>query len=329
MNKLADNPKIKRVRFWGKIFGSTRDYYILYGEKVLQWKDDPNPEIEPDTEGVNQVSFWVSNNPLSEFKELPPIAPHHIKIAKNIKVLFSGDLDRKISSLPPFQGQERHYLKAQLVRITHGSCIVPAKIYKLKDDDDQKIEFDKDGFEFPAPAELMGLENWLHRYPNILNAGRIKHWFPANVEDEVKDKIEGEDPVKERLKTIAEDEAPQGIEAGKVVEGFEAGNWLVRTYGDTQPFTSESEKVNVYSSTLIRTLLWPGSMTLAMPMRSAWSFLYVGTGMKSVQMFIPKQPENIKDDPEDLEEFPEPNPNQAPSEKMESDSDAPADEEED
>lgn len=51
--------------------------------------------------------------------------------------------------------------------------------------------------------------------------------------------------------------------------------------------------------------------------------------MKSVQMFIPKQPENIKDDPEDFEEFPEPNPNQAPSEKMESDSDAPADDEED
>jgi len=51
--------------------------------------------------------------------------------------------------------------------------------------------------------------------------------------------------------------------------------------------------------------------------------------MKSVQTFIPKQPENVKDDPEDLDEFPEPNPNQPPSEKLESDSDAPADEEDD
>jgi len=111
------------------------------------------------------------------------------------------------------------------VRISHGTMITPVKIYKLKDDDDSKIEFDKEGFDFPVNPELAGLENWQHLRPNILNAGRIKHYFDSSIEDEVKDKLEADDPVKERLKVIAEDEAPQGVEQGKPIEGFEAGNW--------------------------------------------------------------------------------------------------------
>lgn len=49
--------------------------------------------------------------------------------------------------------------------------------------------------------------------------------------------------------------------------------------------------------------------------------------MKTIQPFIPNQPDNIKDDPEDLEEYGEPNPDKAPSDQIESDSDAPPDEE--
>jgi len=51
--------------------------------------------------------------------------------------------------------------------------------------------------------------------------------------------------------------------------------------------------------------------------------------MKFIQPFIPQQPDDIKPDPEDFDEYPEPNPNAPPSEKLESDSDAPPDDEED
>jgi len=153
MNHLADKSHVKRVRFWGKIFGTQKDYYVLYGDKTERYSDNPNPAIEADGQGVNEMSFWVSNDLLQEFVELPPLKPHHIKVAKKIKVLFSGCLDRKFESLPKFDGEERHYLKAQLVRITHGTMICPVKIFKLREDDDSKIEFDKDGFEFPAYAE--------------------------------------------------------------------------------------------------------------------------------------------------------------------------------
>lgn len=197
--------------------------------------------------------------------------------------------------------------------------IAPSKIFKFKDDDETKIEFDKEGFEFLGPTDIILAENWIHQMPMILKAGRVKHWFPPNVEDEAKEKAEADDPVMERLKSIVEDTP---------FEGFES-NWVIRTYGDQQTFGGEDEgKTNVYSSTQFRSLTWQGAMTLAMVSRQSWAFMYLGSGMKVVQPFIPNQPDNIKDDPEDLEEFDEPNPKKAPSESIEPDSDEGAQDEE-
>ena len=40
--------------------------------------------------------------------ELPLITPEHVKAARKIKHLFSGDLNAKINSYPPFPGVEKH-----------------------------------------------------------------------------------------------------------------------------------------------------------------------------------------------------------------------------
>ena len=60
---------------------------------------------------------------------------------------------RKIHSLPEFKGLERHYLKAQLVRISFANQIVPTGCYNEKADDDTQIEYNKE-FEFPAYAQI-------------------------------------------------------------------------------------------------------------------------------------------------------------------------------
>jgi hypothetical protein len=72
-------------------------------------------------EGVNYFTFWVANNLISpEWIELPLITPQHVQTARKIKKYFSGHLEKPILSDPPFSGLEKHYLKAQLVRITNG-----------------------------------------------------------------------------------------------------------------------------------------------------------------------------------------------------------------
>jgi len=68
---------------------------------------------------------------------------------------------------------------------------------------------------------------------------------------------------------------------------------------------------------------WPGARTVLIPSLQNWSFFYFGMGMKNGQTFIPKQPGEVIKEPEDPENEPEPNPANPPSEKLESDSDAP------
>lgn len=40
--------------------------------------------------------------------ELPVISSEHIRVARLIKCMFTGDLNRQISSYPVFPGLEKH-----------------------------------------------------------------------------------------------------------------------------------------------------------------------------------------------------------------------------
>jgi hypothetical protein len=46
-----------------------------------------------------------------------------------INYILTGDLNAEIQSYPPFPGKEKHLLKAQLVRITHGCEISPQGLF--------------------------------------------------------------------------------------------------------------------------------------------------------------------------------------------------------
>jgi len=49
-----------KLRFWGKIFGTEKDYLVVEG--VLENMEEPhkNPFIEKRGEGVNRLVFWVN-----------------------------------------------------------------------------------------------------------------------------------------------------------------------------------------------------------------------------------------------------------------------------
>ena len=47
---------------------------------------------------------------------------------------MKGDLNAAVNTMIPFPGKEKHFLKAQLVRITHNCEIVPGGLYTPDDD---------------------------------------------------------------------------------------------------------------------------------------------------------------------------------------------------
>jgi hypothetical protein len=97
LTKLARKTNSPSMRFWGKIRGTERDYYIAEG--VLDAGEpvegqEPVEGFEDRGTGVNKFVYWVTNSPLEDWVQLPDLNPTDLLISRKIKVLFSGDANR-------------------------------------------------------------------------------------------------------------------------------------------------------------------------------------------------------------------------------------------
>lgn len=92
------------MKLWGKILCSGKDYYVAEG--VAEGGDDGElpPNVEPRGTGVNKLTYYVTNDLLQEWNELPLVTPEHIQQARKIKYLFTGDLEAKVTTNPHFPG---------------------------------------------------------------------------------------------------------------------------------------------------------------------------------------------------------------------------------
>ena len=148
IKKLAASKSHKSVRFFGKIFGTERDYYVVEatgdggeeeeaaGEAAAEAEDgEADPKLEARGTGVNELTYYVTQDSLSEWKRLPDLSYKELNAARQIKVLFTGDLERPIFTNPFFFGKEKHYLRAQLSRIIHSTSLLPKGVMKLEEDE--------------------------------------------------------------------------------------------------------------------------------------------------------------------------------------------------
>lgn len=109
-------------------------------------------------------------------------------------------------------------MKAQIIRINHTTDIVPAGVYKLKDDQTEETQgFNEiEKVEEPVTQPLSfywKLENWQHLTPEINCFGRVTpeeiEFTDPDLEDEAKDRIRADirqiGKPKERLSPIVND----------------------------------------------------------------------------------------------------------------------------
>jgi len=76
LKKLACLSGASKLRFSGKIMGTERDYWIVCGE--LKQTSDTDPGCEPHGTGCNSAVFWVTDNLLHDWVQLPDVRPEHI-----------------------------------------------------------------------------------------------------------------------------------------------------------------------------------------------------------------------------------------------------------
>lgn len=172
--------KAESIKFWGKIYGTEQDYYILYGIfKDFQESLDYNKLLyeKRGTEGINRFLFWVSNSCLEDWYELPDVSSEQIIASKTFKYFFSGNLNKYIKGFNYFPGKEAHLLKCQILRIMHGTNIAPADYLRIKPaegDLENRVVENNDEYIIPTSAEEMNSqERWVHEHANVLLAGRL------------------------------------------------------------------------------------------------------------------------------------------------------------
>ena len=88
--------------------------------------------MEPKGTGVNKYTYWVAHQSFpAEWKQLPDLTPADIKAARDVKVLLTGDLERTIHTNPFFFKKEKHYLRAQIARISFSTTLAPSGLFRL------------------------------------------------------------------------------------------------------------------------------------------------------------------------------------------------------
>ena len=300
------------ITFFGKIYGTQKDYYIVEATEI-----DPPENFNYDNDmekrkedGVNKNVFYVTNDLFEKWVELPDVKPSQIKSSRLIKYTFTGNLENPIHSNPTFIGQEKHYLRCMIARIYHGAKLVPSINHYTVEDQESP-------FKPLTPAEkpkqlkyddLIKMENWIHFPPGILQCGRVSHMteeVPEGIDpDEFKKQVIAKDPFDKRIKGINEDKkifvnSKLKINSWRIDTGYENNIYInpyIKLLDETQPdFDPNEQKDNTanFLAICIRSLRWPGAVNI-------WSgketyFFYFGDGQKYLE---------VNDNPYVFKDFP-------------------------
>ncbi len=317
LKKLAADSGATMVRFFGKITGTQADYYVAETQVEAEEEgeaEERDADFEPKGTGVNVYTYFVARDSMSEWTRLPDISPQQVLAARQIRVLFSGDLERFIYTNPHFKfRQEKFYLRAQIARITQSTVLIPKGVQRTVEDNDRETEdnADDDGnIKIPSTLEMARAENWVHKNLNILKNCRTAHADPEEPEgaedwdaEAEKKKIEEADPYEPRLKPISQDAQLQLTKSAK------QPSWVVRLCGDPAEYGHPAKPGAALCNgvVVVRSLQWPGAFSFFH--NEAWHQVYLGSGHKFEQAsFFPVEPPSVWEDVDELPLGPEPTP---------------------
>jgi len=78
IKRLALLSGAHQLRFWGKIYGTQKDYLVVEGVLETQEEEKARWNVEKRGEGVNKFVYWVTDNVLEDWVQLPDLLPEHI-----------------------------------------------------------------------------------------------------------------------------------------------------------------------------------------------------------------------------------------------------------
>jgi len=336
LKALAEDPEfaVTSVRFFGKIFGTAKDYLVAEvvpsdaGEAVMPSEDElargAVPMDAPGS-GCNKFQYYVCNGAGGIWTKLPDARPDAIMAARQIKKLFTGNLDTPIEGYPVFPGNEADYLRCQIAEIQSCAGIVPKGCYSGPWDEegyeapevgsedahaDPELTLCADGEEFKRPESLVPLTDangWVREArPLLARQGRCS-WYTAPEAEE-------EGPAQDLLTPGPAEASPQGLSSlaadAPLAEGVPA--WS---------FRAVYSGLDNSEAAVAKSLVWPGAASVTDLNALAGYYtatVYVGNGAKyEGASFTPPNPPEVQaeaEDPTEEVDVDEPEPEAEPEE---------------
>eukprot|EP00041_Stephanoeca_diplocostata_P008024 m.115188 g.115188 ORF g.115188 m.115188 type:complete len:494 (+) comp17138_c0_seq1:269-1750(+) len=317
LKKLVVEQPVTDVRFWGKIFGTEKDYLIAQctfreGEEPQPEDAEPEESTPPAEEeeeegnekpksqfvapkplsaeeygsGTNKYVYFVCNEAGEPWTQLPMASPAYIVTARQIKKFFTGNLTKPISSYPPFNGTEADLLRSTIAQISADTHLSPLGLYTFDEDEDE----DEDGgrssyitdeeYEGCAKSALLdaSMSGWAHHVQHILPQGRCKWLNPAPPKEEDEDEEDEEEEEEVEPETGPPLLTP--AQEDPEVDGQPA--WSTRL---TMPLNP------AYSAVVASSNTWPGAHAVAFAKGKSYENVYIGYGHRfSSEPYSPPLP---------------------------------------
>jgi len=281
VKRLARKAPVESVRFFGKIMGTEKDYYICEG-KLLEVEKEPVDFVtkkEVAGKGANEFVYYATNSPEGEWKLLPDVLPEQIITARIMRRYFTGNLQAPVKGLVRFPWPEASYLRAQIARISAASTVSPKGFYTVEEGDEEEGIPDKmledPEFEPLGAEELKEAENWCHHRAHLLKQGRAAKWEEPEGEDDEEEEA-GEDEEEE------EEEEPIPL-----LNGLDADE------GKGMPLWRFSNTPGQHGVSMAISLAWPGAVSVASKKKMA--NIYVGWGQKQLkELYTPPPPAPVQ-----------------------------------
>jgi len=330
LKKLTDTVSVTSCRFWGKILGLQKNYYIAEvqfrdedeyaeGENENDVSEDSNenneeneddessdkfppkssfkPAPKPATEeagkaGVNKFVYFVCNQPGEEWVRLPSCTPYQIQISRQITKFLTGDLSAPVNCFPNWEGNESNLLRAQIARISAGTIIAPLTYFQF--DDEEEVEDEELGqTEFIENPDFEGVALRDLADPNL------QSWVHSRLHILQQGRCIWSDPnSKEDGDVEDEEEEDEGDDDVRETEQ-EIGPPLLTPLSDDvevgglPPWSthlSSGLSLIHHSVVIVKSNLWPGAVAFCNGRK--FENIYIGYGMKyQNDNFSPAQPQ--------------------------------------
>lgn len=233
---------------------------------------DPMDKTEPLGKGLNEFMYFVSNDILADWIQLPIVTPDQIKLARQMRRFLTGDLKAPVLGYPRFPYPEECYLRAQIARIAGATSICPKGLYVSPDDADADLVEDEEFKGIPV-SELKTADGWVHSRPYVLKQGRAIKWQAPDQDENEEQKQEQKEPEEEedevaRLRGVGED----------ALDGLTAC-WSFKSEPNPVPSSSFPFPNAV---ACVQSLTWPGAYAVAQTDSKNTTFcnVYIGYGLK-------------------------------------------------